>query len=131
MAVLRFKTNLVFIAAIALVGLTGASTVERASDQVAAVPVLTASRTVGAALSVCMYPGARPQTYRVLSISCRGGAERCTAFVALGDEEAEVLLAGYDLANPPVEATGSVCERPVFRSEGILQRPADRASPPR
>lgn len=126
MAILRFKPTLTVIVGIAVVGLAGASRAERSEDQAVAIPVLTASRAVGAEMSVCMYPGARPQAYRVMSVSCQSGADRCTAFVALRGDEAEILIAGYDLSNPPVEATGSVCERPAFRADGVLHRPADK-----
>ena len=82
-------------------------------------PVATATRQVGESISVCMYHGAHPQPYRVVAAVCRGGAEGCTAFVAVPNSEAAILTAGYDLTNPPVEATGPTCERPAFLPSGV------------
>lgn len=89
-----------------------------APENTVPVPVLTASPTVGAFISACMYAGARPRTYPVLGVSCKAGAERCTAFIALPLSESEVIIPTYSLANPPVEATSEICERPEFRPTG-------------
>ena len=84
----------------------------------AVLPVLAKKGSDAPTISVCMYPGARPQSYSVLQRVCPGGADTCTAFVAVQQSEAEILVAGYDISNPPVEATGSVCDRPVFIPSG-------------
>lgn len=87
-------------------------------------PVLTATQRVGATISACMYPGAQPETYRVISHSCRGGASVCTAWVQMRTpDEMEMLTGDFDLTNPPVEATGPTCERPEFRPSGRLPAP--------
>lgn len=84
-----------------------------------ALPVLTATQQVGPRISACMYPGARPSTYDVVSHSCRGGASVCTAWVLMRSaEEMEMLTIGFDLTNPPVEATGPTCERPELPTSG-------------
>ncbi len=87
-----------------------------------AVPVKTAGTTVGETLQVCMYRGARPGPYRVLASSCRGGADYCTAWIALGQEEAPIVLADYDLGFAPVEATGPACDQPAPPPSGTLFR---------
>ena len=86
-------------------------------------PVLTATQKVGTTITACMYPGARPQTYDVVSASCRDGASVCTAWVLMRTpDEMEMLTAGFDLTNPPVEATGPTCELPEFRPSSRLPR---------
>lgn len=92
------------------------------NSEVRAIPVLTKSREVGEVLAVCMYHGARPADFRVVSTSCREGAEQCTAFVALRSEGDLTLLAGFDLMNPPVEADGPSCDRPAFLRSGVQQQ---------
>lgn len=81
-------------------------------DQVRVIPIRTATQTVGQSITVCMYRGARPSSYRVVTSSCRGGADYCTAWIELGEEEAEVVVATYDLGFGPVEATGPTCDQP-------------------
>lgn len=78
-------------------------------------PVLTTGwKEAGGSIRVCMYNRAQPREYPLMGSICRDGATGCTAFVAVPNHEAEVLIAGYDLTNPPVEATGSVCDLPRF-----------------
>ena len=88
-----------------------------------AVPVRTATLTVGNTITVCMYGGARPSPYRVITATCRGGADFCTAWIELGEEEAEMVVTIYNLDFAPVEATGPVCDQP--------RPPASGAIPPR
>lgn len=89
-------------------------------------PVVTPSSSVGETIAACMYPGARPQPYRVVARTCRQGAEHCTAFVAVPHSEAQILVAGYDLANPPAESVGASCSDPEFRPSGLLSRDAKK-----
>lgn len=86
------------------------------------------TQTVGETLTMCMYRGARPHPYRVVTSTCRGGGSHCTAFIALNDEEAEMVLLTYDLDYPPVEASGPTCDQPgpPFSSE----RPAGEVARP-
>lgn len=93
---------------------------DRAPEAIPYLPVITASQHVGETLTVCMYHGARPEQFRVVSASCRRGADHCTAFVALRSSEDQILIPGFDLLNPPVEATGSTCERPAQLTSGTL-----------
>ena len=82
-------------------------------SDIKALPVLTADKDVGSVITVCMYPGARPEQFRVIGTSCQSDLDRCTAFVALRTaEEVEMLAGGFDLTDPPVEATGPTCDRP-------------------
>lgn len=97
-----------------------ASEPEAASVEISTIPVLTASQDVGDVLTACMYPGARPEPFRVVTSSCRAGAEHCTAFVALRSEGDQTLLATFDILNPPVEATGPTCDRPISHPSGVL-----------
>lgn len=108
----------------ALLTLTGAASEPMMVVQGATLlPILTATQQVGTTISACMYPGAKPETYRVVSHSCRGGAV-CTAWVLMrSPEEMEMLTGGFDLTNPPVEATGPTCDRPVRQSTGTLSAP--------
>ncbi len=89
--------------------------------EISTIPVLTASQEVGEFLTVCMYNRARPEPFRVVKASCRVGADHCTAFVALRREGDQNLLATFDMLNPPVEATGPTCDRPVWQSSGVFQ----------
>ena len=91
-----------------------------AGGEISTIPVLTASQEVGDVLTACMYPGARPEPFRVVTSSCRTGAEHCTAFVALRSEGDQTLLATFDILNPPVEATGPTCDRPIAKPTGVL-----------
>jgi len=84
-------------------------------------PVLTARRVAQSELLVCMYPGSEPRLYSEVSRTCRGGSDRCTAFVSVPASEATILTAGYDLTNPPVEATEATCDLPRFEPTGVLQ----------
>ena len=86
-----------------------------------AVPVVTLAGSSDESIIVCMYPGARPEPYRIVAKSCKGGASECTAFVALPRGTAEMIVTGYDLSDPPREATGPECTRPEFISEGTLR----------
>lgn len=90
------------------------------ATSITAVPVKTAGPTVGETVLVCMYRGARPGPYRVLSHACRRGADYCTAWIALGQEEAPIVLATYDLGFAPVEATGPTCDQPAPPPSGTL-----------
>ena len=109
----------------ALLTLTGAVPEPSMVRQGAALlPVLTATQQVGTTISACMYPGAKPETYQVVSSSCRGGASVCTAWVLMRTpEEMELLTVGFDLTNPPVEATGPTCDRPLRQSTGSMSAP--------
>lgn len=121
MAVL--KSTLVVLASVGAGLLTAASSGHAeggaVGSEITTIPVLTAGTEVGQMLTVCMHHGARPAPFRVVASSCRGGAAQCTAFVALRSAEDQVLLAGFDLLNPPVEATGPTCERPLFLPSGV------------
>lgn len=110
---------------IALVTLTGAAPEPmRAAQAATLLPVLTATQRVETTISACMYAGARPETYQVVFHSCRGGASQCTAWVLMrSPEEIEMLTAGFDLTNPPVEATGPTCDRPMHQPTGTLSAP--------
>lgn len=103
----------------------GAEPGSDAGGQISTIPVVTTSQNVGKTLTVCMYPRARPEPFRVVRASCQSGADHCTAFVALRGEGDQNLLVTFDLLNPPVEATGPTCDRPVWQSSGIL-RPQQR-----
>lgn len=91
-------------------------------SDVVVLPVLTSSQNVGERISVCMNHGARQRSYRVMNSACRRGAEHCTAFVAVPIADAENFVPFYDIANPPVEATGSTCDLPASNPSGIAPR---------
>ncbi len=123
--VMRLKTLTAAGVALLAVGLASslsAETPTRSSPLVKVVPVRTVSQTVGQTLTVCMNRGARPSSHRVVTHSCRGGADYCTAWVELGDEEANIVLATYDLGYAPVEATGATCDQPGPPPSGVLGR---------
>ena len=70
-----------------------------------AIPVV-ASKTLSSTpdrLLVCSYEGAQPQSYPVLSRTCRDGADYCTVFVAIPATD-HIRLLEYDAGNPPVAA---------------------------
>jgi len=115
------------IIAVVALALTGAARQETPPERGAPMlPIFSTTREVGETITACMYPGARPETYRVGAASCRGDASVCTVWVVMRSrDEREMLTGGYDLRNPPVEATGPTCPRPEFRPSGRLplQRP--------
>jgi hypothetical protein len=106
----------------ALFALAGAAPQETPAERGAPmIPVLSATQEVGSTITACMYPGARPETYRVGAASCRDGASVCTVWVVMRTrDEREMLTGDFDLRNPPVEATGPTCPRPEFRPSGRL-----------
>ena len=93
----------------------------REEERIRVIPVKTATQVFGDTINVCMYSGARPRPYRVVKYSCRGGASYCSAFVAVENDEADILLMSFDLEFPPVEATGSTCNQPAPPPTGQLQ----------
>lgn len=126
MAVLRWAATLIVGAG--LLTLTAATTkapdavrpLASAPGDMVLLPVATLAQDIGESIRVCMYHGASPRDYPVVHATCRGGGDKCTAFVAVTKEEADFLLLTYDLSNPPVEANGAVCDRPLFLSSGVL-----------
>lgn len=107
------------LAAAVLLSAAGASP-QADGAKVVTIPIKTATQTVGETITVCMYRGARPSPYRVVRSSCRGGADYCTAHIALGEEEADMVVTSYDLDYPPVEATGPTCDQPAPPPTGVL-----------
>ena len=121
MVVLRWLAAVLISSAAGLLLAAGSARTDdgAGAPEITTIPVLTAGTDVGQSLTVCMYHGARPEPFRVVSSSCRGGAGQCTAFVALRSADDQVLLAGFDLLNPPVEATGPTCDRPLFLPSAV------------
>jgi len=123
---LKLKTVLTVAGALALLSIGTAPVAQSINPEAAgirAIPIRTATRTVGDTITVCMYGGARPSPYRVITATCRGGADFCTAWIELGEEEAEMVVTIYNLDYAPVEATGPICDQP--------RRPPSGAAPPR
>lgn len=112
----------VLASASAAYALERTSSVPQSPDAVA-VAVLAPRGTEGERLSVCMHPGAGPREYPLLSVSCRDGADRCTAFVSVSRQEAEFILPTYDLERPPVASAQGRCDGLPFQPTGVLSRP--------
>ncbi len=93
-----------------------------------AIPVV-ASKTLSSTpdrLLVCSYEGAQPQSYPVLSRTCRDSADYCTVFVAIPATD-HIRLLEYDAGNPPVAvASDEPCAQPAHPPTGVLSRTMPR-----
>jgi hypothetical protein len=69
-----------------------------------------ASYTTSGTMQVCLYPQARPRELPVIRMACRGGGDRCAAFVAVPNEEADIIMSTYDFDEPPTVPVNGVCE---------------------
>lgn len=73
-------------------------------------------------LLVCSYAGAQPQSYPVLSRTCRDGADYCTVFVAIPETD-DIRIREYDAGKPPVAVSSDeTCTQPHHPPTGVLPR---------
>ncbi len=93
------------------------------SGTVAIPAIATRALSEGASLLlVCTSAGVRPQSYPVLSRTCREGADYCTLFVAIPETD-DIRIREYDVGKPPVAVSSDeTCTQPHHPPTGVLPR---------